>query len=376
MRLSAPLCANATTTKTLTTMAAVASILAVTSCGSDTPGNDPSTQGTEETGSSNAATSSSSSTTTSTSTTKPNVSPSEPTPAASSTAEAGSSSESDGVSSEPATDATETGGQATATDAVSIATSEGATPTSDSQPSSGPTTTTEEPDNSSNLAPFSFFVTSYKAMKELSGKTECFGGDLRYGQPTGLEGADKICEEVAERSMPGSAAKGWRAFLSATKGPDGQQVDAITRIGEGPWYDRLGRLVAMTTDDLAQTRPRGADPAIIDDLPNEDGVGNHAPDGTQIDNHHTLTGSDEEGRLYSATATCKDWTSTEKSADGRPRIGFSWPAQSRQHWISGQDEGGCLAGIDLDGGGGGDPNIGTVGSGGGYGQIYCFALTP
>jgi hypothetical protein len=227
-----------------------------------------------------------------------------------------------------------------------------------------------------DLPLFSFFVTSYAAMKDLSGKAEGFGGDLRFGEATGLEGADKICTQVAERSMPGSAAKEWRAFLSVAVGPDGDQVDAIDRIGEGPWYDRLGRVVAMSLADLAQTRPRGADPAIIDDLPNEDGVGNHAPDGEQIDNHHTLTGSDAQGRLYGVDATCNDWTSVEKSADGRPRIGFSWPAQSREHWISGQDEGGCMAGIDLDGGGGGDPNIGTVGSGGGYGQIYCFALTP
>jgi hypothetical protein len=185
-----------------------------------------------------------------------------------------------------------------------------------------------------------------------------------------------MCTEVAETSMPGSAAKGWRAFLSVVSGPDGEQVDAIDRIGEGPWYDRVGRVVAMSTEDLQQTRPRGADPQIIDDLPNEDGIGNHAPDGETIDNHHVLTGSDDQGRLYGPTATCADWTSTEKSADGRPRIGFSWPAQGREHWISGQDEGGCLAGIDIDGGGGSDPNVGTEGSGGGYGQIYCFALTP
>jgi hypothetical protein len=242
-------------------------------------------------------------------------------------------------------------------------------PTSSGETDSGETTDV-------NLEPFSFFVTSYKAIVEVSGSADGFGGDLRYGEPTGLEGADKICNEIAEMSMPGSSAKQWRAFLSVANGPDGEQVDAIDRIGEGPWYDRLGRLVGMTLEDLAQTRPRGADEQIINDLPNEDGVGNHAPDGTQIDNHHTLTGSNEEGRLYGPNATCADWTSTEKSADGRPRIGFSWPAGGREHWISGQDEGGCLPGIDLDGGGGGDPNVGTVGSGGGYGQFYCFALTP
>lgn len=229
-----------------------------------------------------------------------------------------------------------------------------------------------------DLEPFSFFVTSYEAITRLSGSPDGFGGDLRYGEEHGLLGADKICTEIAEFSMEGSGAKQWRAFLSVVEGPEGGQVDAIDRIGDGPWYDRLGRLVAENTEALANTRPEGADPAIINDLPNEYGVPNHTPDPGQgeIDNHHVLTGSNEEGRLYSATATCNNWSSTEKSADGRPRIGFSWPIQNRQHWISGQDEGGCLRGVDLDGGGGSNPDVGTVGSGGGYGGIYCFALSP
>ncbi len=233
-----------------------------------------------------------------------------------------------------------------------------------------------EPEPATDLEPFSFFVTSYAAISRLAGNPDGFGGDLRYGEATGLEGADKICTEIAETSMPGSGAKQWRAFLSVVNGPDGGPVHAIDRVGEGPWYDRLGRLVAMTPADLTNTRPNGADPEIVNDLPNEDGVPNHAPDGQQIDNHHVLTGSNDQGQLYSETSTCADWTSTEKSADGRPRAGFSWPAGGREHWISGQDEGGCLVGIDIDGGGGSDPNVGTVGSGGGYGGIYCFALTP
>ncbi|HMI91356.1 MAG TPA: hypothetical protein VK509_08330, partial [Polyangiales bacterium] len=132
---------------------------------------------------------------------------------------------------------------------------------------------------------FSFFVTSYAAMKRLSRSEAGFGGDLRYGEADGLAGADKICREIAESSLAGAGKKTWRAFLSAAKGPDGAPVHAIERIGEGPWYDRIGRLVARTPADLMNTRPLGADPAIIDDLPNEDGVPNHAPEGEQVDNH-------------------------------------------------------------------------------------------
>ena len=233
---------------------------------------------------------------------------------------------------------------------------------------------------------FSFFVTSPQAMQRLSGSQSGFGGDLRFGQPDGLKGADEICRQIAETSMPGSGAKGWRAFLSVTKGSDGQPVHAIDRIGEGPWYDRLGRLVAKTRADLVQARPKGGDPQIIDDLPNENGVPNHAPDGQRVDNHDILTGSGEDGRLYSEnwSATCHDWTS-KVGRDGRPHVGHSWPRrvgpgpngrESGESWISVLDEAGCAPGVSLIEMGAPDPKIPTVGSGGGYGGIYCFALSP
>ena len=45
------------------------------------------------------------------------------------------------------------------------------------------------------------------------------------------------------------------------------------------------------------------------------------------------------------------------------------------NWMSALDESGCAPGVNLiqTGGPGRD---GTVGSGGGYGGFYCFALTP
>ena len=187
--------------------------------------------------------------------------------------------------------------------------------------------------------------------------------------------------------MPGAAAKQWRAFLSATAGPDGQPVHAIDRVGQGPWYDRLGRIVANTPSDLLNTRPEGADPDIVNDLPNEYGVPNQNPDGTgDVDNHHVLTGSDENGQLASNSYgdTCNDWTSAEGTT-GQPECGFSWPrggggggfsGSSGTHWITGFSAYGCAPGVALAQDGGGDRNTLTVGEGGGYGAIYCFALTP
>ena len=225
---------------------------------------------------------------------------------------------------------------------------------------------------------FSFFVTSQAAMVALSGNAKGFGGDFRFGEADGLTGADKICTQTAERGMAGNG-KTWRAFLSVTKGPAGTPVNAIDRVGNGPWYDRQGRLVAMAKADLLQPRPRGADPAIINDLPNEDGLPNQFPAGASMahDNHATLTGSNAMGTLYSTglSATCQDWTNAT-AAGGKPRVGYTFPRGSTNNWIDIMNEPGCLAGGTIEQTGGADPNDPSVGSSGGYGGIYCFALTP
>jgi hypothetical protein len=233
---------------------------------------------------------------------------------------------------------------------------------------------------------FSFFVTSMASMLELAkamdpALDEGFGGDFSYGEMgagAGLRGADKICTVIAEKSMAGNN-KRWRAFLSVTKGEDGMPVNAIDRVGNGPWYDRTGRVVAMNKAGLATTRPTGGDEAIADDLPNEFGVPNNQPDPNmpEVDNHDTLTGSDEQGELDSTdmSDTCNDWTSKVGEL-GPPRIGHSWPRQDGQSWISEHDAGGCAPGVNIFGSGGPQPGDYTVGAGGGYGGIYCFALDP
>ncbi|MDP6944564.1 MAG: hypothetical protein QF464_10475, partial [Myxococcota bacterium] len=145
--------------------------------------------------------------------------------------------------------------------------------------------------------PFSFFVTSLEAMQELSGSVDGFGGNLG-----GLEGADEICQTIAGTVDGGH--KVWRAFLSATVGPDGEPVHAIDRVGDGPWYDRNGRLVAMNKEELITERPTG-DPQIVEDLPNEYGQGQKQFG----DNHDTLTGTNASGMLNSTDplTTCMDW---------------------------------------------------------------------
>jgi len=235
---------------------------------------------------------------------------------------------------------------------------------------------------------FSFFVTSMKSMVALAkakdpNANEGFGGDLTYGEVgpgAGLRGADKICAAVAELGMPGNN-KRWRAFLSVTAGEDGKPVNAISRIGSGPWYDRVGRIVAMNVAGLVgQVRP-AADAAIANDLPNEFGVPNHRPDLNQpeVDNHDTLTGSNSDGELKSEDKgnTCNDWTSKVGST-GEPQCGHSWPRgpSNGREWIEEHQAPGCAAGINVNGEGGPPAGNVTVGGGGGYGGIYCFALDP
>ena len=218
---------------------------------------------------------------------------------------------------------------------------------------------------------FSFFVTSMTAMLELSGNDQGFGGDLTYNGQTGVLGADEICKAIAERSMPGSGERGWKAFLSTAT------ENAIDRIAGGPWFDRQGRLVASDKADLLHERPE-SDAAVADDLPNEDGVPNHLDinpaceaDSSCRDNHDMLTGSDYKGELDPQSSTCEDWTSV--TAAGKPRVGHSWPAQSGKSWIMAHQAGGCARGVRVQAGGGPQPGDLTVGAGGGYGGFYCFA---
>jgi hypothetical protein len=228
---------------------------------------------------------------------------------------------------------------------------------------------------------FSFFVTSIERMRELSGSEDGFGGNLG-----GLEGADAICQKIAR--LEGAGHKTWRAFLSATAGgPGGGPVHAIERIGEGPWYDRIERLVAPDKAGLLTERP-AADPQIVDVLPNERGEPLGAND---QDDHDILTGTNAEGGLFDPdpARTCADWTSTETTAEipdvtlgpfqfsvRGPMCGHAWAAISGASWMASHPAPGCAAGGTLAQTGPPAQGSVAVGGGGGYGGIYCFALTP
>src|SRR6185503_17469827 len=79
-----------------------------------------------------------------------------------------------------------------------------------------------------------FFVTSNG-----SGK----GGDLG-----GLAGADAHCTALAKAEGAGDHT--WRAYLSTSAAAGQPAVNVRDRIGNGPWYNSGGDLIATTLEQL------------------------------------------------------------------------------------------------------------------------------
>ena len=80
----------------------------------------------------------------------------------------------------------------------------------------------------------SFFVTGAGPGK---------GADL-----SGIEGADRHCQTLAERH--GAGAKTWRAYLSTQEADGKPAINARDRIGNGPWQNFKGLVLATSVDDL------------------------------------------------------------------------------------------------------------------------------
>src|SRR5688500_8228868 len=64
----------------------------------------------------------------------------------------------------------------------------------------------------------------------------------------GLAGADGHCQELARAA--GAGNRTWRAYLSASAAAGQPAVNARDRIGNGPWYNAKGALVAWNVSDL------------------------------------------------------------------------------------------------------------------------------
>jgi hypothetical protein len=322
---------------------------------------------------------------------------------------------------------TGTGGKLTGTGGAVIGTG-GATSAAGAGGGAGSSTggSTGNYDTLASKGEFSFFTISLKFIKSKApcsgtdGKT-CLGGlggDLRNGKSNGIDGADSLCAEAAQIANPGDKHL-WRAFLSAGS-YNGAVLNAIDRIGTGPWYSAPpqyqkktsyaseGLLVASDKTGLVKTRPTGDTTTVVYNGVNQSqgaGTSQSWPFSQCLlneygycvqadgDDHDTLTGSKNDGTYAgSAASTCNDWTNSATSS-GSPAFGHAWPRQlgatdGAAGWINTGETGeiGCGAIINVGttnymsgggmggpGGGGSSSYGGGVGSCGGYGGFYCFA---
>lgn len=170
----------------------------------------------------------------------------------------------------------------------------------------------------------SFFITSVG-----SGK----GGDLG-----GLEGADAHCASLAEAA--GVAGKTWRAYLS-TQEEGKRGVSARDRIGQGPWMNAKGELIAANLDQL-HVSPNIFKGTALDES------GNLVNGRGDIPNKHDiLTGSMSDGTAFfpreTEDRTCNNWTS---SGEGSASVGhhdrhgggnISWNAAHNSRGCSQED---------------------------------------
>jgi len=192
--------------------------------------------------------------------------------------------------------------------------------------------------------PMSFFVTSV-------GSGE--GGNLG-----GLAGADKHCQALA--AAAGAGDRTWRAYLSATAAAGQAPVNARDRIGNGPWYNARGAMIAANVADLHGDNQRDSNNLRKPTALTEKGA--EVPgSGDKPNQHDILTGSDSHGRIPIGAAnvlTCNNWTSNLDS--DRAIVGHSDRiGGANVSWNAVHSSAGC--------------SLPALVKTGGNGYFYCFA---
>ena len=192
----------------------------------------------------------------------------------------------------------------------------------------------------------SFFVTSTPIGN---------GGNLG-----GLAGADNQCQTLAQAA--GAGAKTWRAYLS-TQAADGKPaVNARERIGNGPWKNSKGAVVAKDVAELHGTNALTKQSALSEKGEVINGRGDTP------NRHDVLTGSQPDGTAFAAgeDRTCKNWTSSTQGAamvGHIDRVGLRDDDASKS-WNSSHPSRGPDGGCSQN----------DLKSTGGDGLMYCFAV--
>ena len=192
--------------------------------------------------------------------------------------------------------------------------------------------------------PMSFFVTSVAK-----------GDGANYG---GLAGADAHCQMLAQAAGRGNVK--WVAYLS-TQGPGA--VNARDRIGQGPWHNARGTMIAANLAELhgdtlevarmgnrinknSALTEKGGPVKGVGDMPNE---------------HDMLTGSTPDGRAFTDNMdhTCSNYTS---NVDGKGNVQVGHHdkiGNTNGSWNSSHPSRGC--------------SQASLPPSGGAGYLYCFA---
>ena len=138
-------------------------------------------------------------------------------------------------------------------------------------------------------------------------------GGANYG---GLAGADAYCQARAQAAGRGNVK--WVAYLS-TQGPGA--VNARERIGQGPWYNARGAMVAA---NLGELHGDTLDQARMGNRINKNNARDEKGEaikgvGDMPNQHDILTGSQPDGRAFTdgMDHTCNNYTS---GADGRGAV--------------------------------------------------------
>ncbi len=227
--------------------------------------------------------------------------------------------------------------------------------------------------------PMTFFVTS-----------EPIGDGGNLG---GLAGADAHCQILATRVGAGGFT--WRAYLSTQTRPGKPAINARDHIGEGPWHNFDGVMIASSlahlhgdTLELARmgnnlhkqtgiTEKGAIVPGLYDYLDPRDNDWEYVKTTPYSNRHEVLTGTQPGGTAYPPEFdyTCNNWTSNR---DPNPEL-------AQGPLVAGPNRPNAQIGFpDREGGGNGSWNSshGTRGCSQealprthGIGQFYCFAVT-
>ena len=176
------------------------------------------------------------------------------------------------------------------------------------------------------------------------------------GNLGGLAGADKHCQTLA--AAAGAGNRTWRAYLSAAASGNQPAVNAKDRIGNGPWTNVKGVVIAKSVADLhSDANNLKKDTVLTEKGTPINGVGDTP------NQHDILTGSAADGTLMmgAADTTCSNWTAATTGA-GAAQVGHSdrmGRGASGPSWNSAHASRGCSQ-QDLP-------------LSGGNGYFYCFA---